>query len=150
LWEWIEGFGALVGLATGVYVLLDRLTENYPTALFVPKPLGDFGRQTVYLRVHNPSERPILIRLRNGSTNGEFRPAEDHSTRAILSAALPGETWLPLLSKDTVDLPLLKPLNYEEMDDESEIVATLYWRFAQPAFWRGERRIVASIQRASY
>ena len=150
IWDLVRDFGAVVGLLTGLFVLAERWTRHYPQALFSPKPLGGFGRQTVMLSVSNRSDRPMLVKFENGSVNGHFRAARDDSSHAIITATLPGETWIPIDAGDTRTFPLLKPPNYEHLGDDSQIALRLWWRFAQPILWRGDRSIQMSIEKSTY
>lgn len=140
----------MVGLATGLYVLIERVTKEDPTAYVVGLAYEGVGERTSYLRLTNRSERPMLIRLPNEPKPGHLRAAVDHSIRSLVSAAVYAETWFALDGKESIDLPLLKPVNFDALDDESEMAFVVDWRFAQPILWRGVRHKRISISKIAY
>lgn len=140
----------MVGLATGLYVLAERVTKEDPTAVVVALAFDGVGDRTSYLRLTNRSERPMLVRLPNEAKPGHLRAAVDHSIQSLVSAAVYAETWFALDSKETIDLPLMKPINFEALDDESEMAFVVDWKFAQPILWRGVRHKRISISKIAY
>ena len=143
IWNAIVGVGAVIGLLTGAYVLLERWTKDYPSVFIFAKPLSDFGRRSLYLRVANRSERPILVTMSGRPQPGQFRVARDHSTHAILVALYHEENTYGIDGKTEVDMPLMMPngVNDDAYEMDSSIEMVVRWRYAQPILLQGDRKI---------
>lgn len=138
-WQVVQGVGALVGLATGLFVLWERVTKEVPAAYFVGTPFAPLLRQRfLFLRVVNRSERPIFVATTNGSRPGEYKIAKDDSTRSIVISVVPGESTFVVDGNTTVDFPLLNPPDLEERSLDDRIELNIRWQFVQPGWhaWR--------------
>lgn len=150
LWETVKGLGALVGLATGGFVLWDRFYRMTPTAVVVVRPMSSTSVvNSPYLQIRNPADRPILVRWQNGIPRGRFGLAADGSTKSIVVSLMEGESTVVIDSGETREFRLLKPNDAEDIDPENTIEADLYWRYAQPKLWKRDRRIRVSIPKRS-
>jgi hypothetical protein len=147
-WSIVAGFGGVVGLASGIYVLLDRVTQGYPSIFIYAKPLDDFGRRSPYLRAVNRSERPILLTVPNLRLPGRFRVAEDHSIMAIISSVMHDQSTFTIDGKTTLDMPLMMPAGFDDMDPDNTIEITIRWRYVQPILLRGDRRVTIDATKA--
>jgi len=148
VWELIQGVGALVGLATGLFVLWERMTKHSPNIFVRSEPfLG--GQRYLSVRIENRSDRPIFVEAQNGVENGELRVAIDNSIEAIVTSLLPGTSTFLVDGKETKDFPLLKGPDFSEMDPVNECTLSIRWRFAQPILLRAWRRRTISISKQS-
>ncbi len=149
IWDTLTGVGAVIGILTGAFVLWDRMFRFSPTAVVVTKPLIEGGMNMgIYLRLKNPSERPVLITWENGEP-GCFRIADDHSTKEIVHAAIGGRRTIAVDPGTERNLGLLQPGDYSEINLDNRIEARIWWRFAQPQVWQRDRRIPVSIPKRS-
>jgi hypothetical protein len=149
-WAIVTDLGGLVGLATGAFVVWDRIFKDRPTAYFVAAPLGGIGRRSVYLRVKNLRERPIFVGMQSGTAPGMFVVAFDHSTESIVSSLFHGERTLVLDGGKSVDLPVMEPSGFEELPPYSKIKVALCWRYAQTQLLPIRREIGAAILKQDY
>lgn len=150
VWEIVKGLGAVVGLATGLFVLWDRFWRMTPAAVVVMRPVSEGGRVlSPHLSIRNPADRPILVRWENGSRQGRFSLAKDWSTRSIVVSALGGETTAVVDAGETKEFPLHKPEDAGRIDPDNLIEVDLYWRFAQPKIWKRDRRIRVALPKRS-
>lgn len=91
IWETAKGIGAIIGLATGAFVVWDRFYRMTPTAVVVVRPLIPGGiPKATYLQVRNRADRPILVSWQNGQREFSFGIAKDHSTRSIVASFVGG------------------------------------------------------------
>jgi hypothetical protein len=151
IWDFVQGLGAVVGLMTGGFVLLERFTKHRPVVIVVAPPFGDFkgAQRQLAVRFTNPSDRPILVESETGAQSGHLRLAQDDSIRGIVTSLLPGSMRFPIDAGATKEFPLLKPPRFAEMDENSECLLQLRWRFAQPILWRAWRSIKVSVTKES-
>ncbi|TYR32090.1 hypothetical protein FY036_13480 [Mesorhizobium microcysteis] len=150
LWDTIQGVGAIVGLATGLFVLWDRVFRFSPTAIVVVRPLLPGGMpKGTYLQISNPSDRPIIVSWRAGMRPNEFSIAEDHQTRSIVAALLEGGRSTVIDPASHRELLLLKPSNVDVIDPDNTIECEIYWRYAQPKIWKRDRRLSVAISKRS-
>ena len=72
IWDFVQGLGAIVGLLTGGFVLLERFTKHRPVVIIVAPPFGDIRGAQRFLaaRFTNPSDRPMLIEVKTGQVIG--------------------------------------------------------------------------------
>lgn len=71
IWEFVQGVGSTVGLATGIFVPIERITRHDPAIYFVAEAFGGDQRYA-HIRIHNPGPRPILVRIDEGVRPGAF------------------------------------------------------------------------------
>lgn len=151
IWAVIQGCGALVGLATGAFVVWDRVIKEWPVAFIVREPLMPGSINTVSkLRIINRSQRPLLVWWRAGENSNEFRIARDDSVREIVTSLLPGEPKHIVDGNETVDLELLKPGRMDEIALDNIIETRIHWAFVQPAIWQRRRTIPVRITKKAY
>ena len=133
LWSIVQGGGALVGLATGIFVLHERLTKNSPVAFLVGVPPLGTGRRFLYVRIANRCDYPILVKFENGAAANKLLLMANHSTVSIVEAQTVGNTLCLLDPKETRDFPVLEPLN---LGASQKVQATIAWRYGHSAKWR--------------
>lgn len=150
VWDFVRGLGAIVGLATGLFVVWDRFFRFAPSAIVIVRPLIPGGiPKAAYLRVTNRADRPILVSWQNGRRNGEFGIAADHSSRAIIVSILEGCRTIAIDPSEATELVLFDPPDIDEIDPENTIECELSWRYAQPKIWKRDRRISVRIPKRS-
>lgn len=151
VWDWVQGFGALVGLATGAYILRDRWFKHYPIAIIISKPIFEPGGDAFSkLRLTNPSDRPMLVSWEMGMRNGLFSIAKDDALKNIIISALPGTATIVLDAGETRELELMRPDNIGDIDDDNRIECELMWWFAQPILWQRSRRLRVGMRKRDY
>ncbi|MGY3609184.1 MULTISPECIES: hypothetical protein [unclassified Bradyrhizobium] len=150
-WEIVKGFGAIVGLITGCFVLWERLVKERPLIFIVAQPLtpGNVNK-VACLRIINRSVRPLLISWRSGFHDNALHIARDDSVREIVSAFFPGEPIHVIDGNETADLKLLTPNKMREIDPDNIIETELRWSFVQPVIWQRPRRLRIRITKRAY
>lgn len=148
IWELVQGLGALVGLATGIFVLWERLTKHSPLSYFVSEPFHG-GQRYLFARVSNRSDRPIFVAVQNGMENGQMRISLNDSTRAIVTSLLSGTSTFLINGNEVRDFPLLKAPDFGEMDLDNVCTVEIQWRFAQPIIWQAWRKRTLTISKRS-
>lgn len=142
--------GAALAIVTSVLFFGDRLTKGNPVAIIEADRDQPYGAARSTVRIANRSDRPIIVELPGGKTReGHFQVARDDSTHGLVTAATVGET-VAVDANGAVRFPLLKPLDYDGIDDTSYLRVVIRWRFAQPIAWHGNRTMTASIRKADY
>jgi hypothetical protein len=150
IWEFVSGLGALVGLATGIFVVWDRFFRHSPTAIVIARPLIPGGKVNgTYLQVTNRSDRPILVSWKSGVRDGQFGVAAGDSTLQIAESVLDGHRTVVIEPTSAYDFVLLMPPQYSELDVDSRVEARLLWRYAQPVIWQTDRQIKVSVPKRS-
>lgn len=151
VWEFIKGLGALVGLATGAFVLWERVFRDRPLATIVPAPLIP-GSATIVarLRIVNRTVRPVLIFWQSADDGNRFRVSRSTSIKSIIEAAIPGDRCQVVQGEASIDLELFKPPRMDHIDDDNIIEAEVYWQFAQPVLWQRPRRLPVRIKKSAF
>lgn len=143
--------GAALGFLATFITIWAYFTKERPTATVVGAALGGFGQRSSYLRVRNRSDRPILLHLEGGRHTTEMTVWPDHDTKSAIYAVMPGtKTTITVEPQSELLLPLVPPSSYDEVDDDSEMVARVHRSYAQPLLWRPQRPLRVSIQKRSY
>lgn len=151
-WSFLQALGSLVGLITGVFVVFEYFTRHRPLMFIIAVPFADVpgANRFYFLRVKNRAERPLLLRVRNGSRNGELRLSKDDSTHAFVTSVLEGSSTFVIDGSTHDDFPLSKPPNFDELDSECYMRSVVYWKFAQPPLWLGWRKQTLRISKQSF
>lgn len=148
MWEVVQGFGAMVGLITGMFVLWERLTRETPFAYVVAKNYT-LAHRTAYLRLKNRSERPILVFFLASRENNRLVPAPDEDD-ALLTIVSGTEMTVAMDGGETKDFPLGEPPNIDDVAPDNQLVCEFRWSFAQPIWYQRFRRVSISIPKGRY
>lgn len=149
-WEFIKGTGALVGLATGAFVLQERLSKDAPIMFIVGLPYSIQGTLFPYLRVVNQSRRPMVLSWAVGVRRHEFTLRTNNSTRAIISSLMPGHMSMIVSGNTETDLPLSNPTNFNEISFDNAIELNVTWQLAQPIIYQRPRKKRIVIVKKTY
>lgn len=150
LWEFIKGFGALIGLMTGAFVLWERVVKDRPVAFIIREQHGPNAHSTSKLRIINRSQRPVLIWWQYCSGPHAFMIAKGTNDREIITALHSGEAAQIIDGNTTLDLPLYPPDRLNEIEPDNVIETTLRWSFVQPIIWQHPRNISVRIKKRAY
>ena len=143
--------GAAAGFITAGIAIWTYLTKDRPTAVVVGAPLGGFGRRDSYLKVRNRSDRPILLIIQGGRPRTELVVWPDHETKSALYGIMSGtKTTITVEPQSEALLPLIRPSMFDDISDDSEMVATVDWAYAQPPFWRSHRPLKVTISKWAF
>jgi hypothetical protein len=150
-WEVIKAFGGVVGLLTGGFVLFDRLTRDRPNFILMRKrAAGDQEKFSIYLRVSNPSYRPIILRVVNGSQPGVLSVFASYETKAIIDGMVPGKSTIVVDGGTDTLLPIWRPDNFEKLDSEVYLPISLRWKYVQPHLWLPWRLYKTGMTKRDY
>jgi hypothetical protein len=97
-------------LATGLSIVWDRFFRDAPTAIMVMRPLSP--QTTVngpFLRVTNPSDRPILLSWVNGHAAGRFGVMKSPDIEDIIVSVVEGRSTIVLDAGGSRELPIRRP-----------------------------------------
>lgn len=144
IWEIFQGLGALAGLVSGVYLLIDRWFAHYPTAFLA------MGDSQAVLRVENRASQPIIVRWKNGIADDKLRFALDPSMKGIFTALVEGETVHCLDVSEVAEFWVVKPGNYDSLCKDAELMSSISWQFAQPKLWKPWREIPVRIKKEHF
>ncbi|MGN6284767.1 MAG: hypothetical protein ACTHM2_06435 [Afipia sp.] len=149
-WETTKAIGGFAGFASTAYVLWDRFWQRTPSAIVLAQPVMA-GSKTLrpVLAIRNVADRPIIVSWRNGPDTG-FRLAKDDSVRGIVQTMFPGAATAVVEPESTRRFHLLKPGNYDEINQENVIELQMSWKFAQPIIWQAPRKFRLSIRKADF
>jgi hypothetical protein len=151
LWEVIKTIGSIVGMITGLFVVWDRFFRNEPSAFIVAYPLIPGGKQKgAYVRVMNHSERPIIVSWPKGSQPNAIRIALSSSETDVRGVLNGGRIATVIDGKQELLLPLLKPNNWESIEEAGTARVVIKWRFVQRRIWPFDRSIRVSIKKRSW
>jgi hypothetical protein len=144
----VTKIGAIVGLATGIFTVWDRLFRA--RAIAYVRVQGPKGSPRRDLRITNTNKADIQVTdVKCWSwPRRVFAAAKDTSVRGITKAALghaplaviaPGETWdFPLIIRSTA--------NYDALPKRQLLVFAIYWtRSSSPWFPQPPKWIVLSV-----
>ena len=130
----ITKIGAIVGLATGIFTVWDRLLRARPIAYVHIR--GPKGTPYRYVRIANTDKADIQVTKADIQVTDVkcwprvFAAAKDHSIRSIAEAAIgraplaliaPGEDW---------DFTLIIPsgIDFDALKDRTLLVLAIFWR----------------------
>nr|CAD6413155.1 hypothetical protein REQ54_01113 [Rhizobium sp. Q54] len=151
IWETVQGFGAIVGIVTGGFVIWERFFRYQPAMFLVSAPMLPKGAyKACYLRVINRSERPIIISWPTGLAKDEIRISADHSTRAIVGSLLHGQKAIVIDGKSDMSFPVHTPTNWHEIGTDQTIDVVVNWQFVQPLIWKKERSVRVRITKRAF
>lgn len=149
LWDVVTKVGSLVALLTAAFIVYDRLIQQRPLIYFAPSPLGGIGRRTVYLRIRNIGEQPIIVHL-PAAVPGGFGIAADHSADAIVSSMVRDEVGVSVEGNETKNLVIIRPENFDTLDKEHRITMRLAWQSARYRWWGIRWPLWVSITKANW
>ena len=135
--EAIKTFGSIVGLATGLFVLWERLWKAQPVAYLDPRnPTGYQGAgKDIFLVIVNPSDRPIFIDIPEEISGLRF--LESRSIRDGIRSGIRVTSGEPLRvvvsAKATDEIELSSPSLSEPADGDVRLALT--WRPAHVSRW---------------
>ncbi|WP_105404136.1 hypothetical protein [Neorhizobium sp. T7_12] len=145
-----QGLGALAGVASVIFVVWEKWFRFYPSAFLIARPLIEGGAaKSPYLRVENRSDRPILLSWEDGPPYTGFRVGLDQSTRALIRSLIANQTSTALEGLATREFPLYRPEGFDDLALDAAIEVEFTWRFAQPIFYKRDRRICLQIDKRS-
>jgi hypothetical protein len=145
VWEAITGLGSVVGLLTGLFILIDRFNK-VPTAIVLARPLSPGGvSKALYLRVKNNSDRPIFVSWKSGQYPGRLGISQGHSTKEIIASIIEGQRTTVVEPAEFHDFVLHLPPDASATDPENRVELKLRWRYAQPVWWQLDRPLNVSI-----
>lgn len=149
LWELFKGLGAAAGLGSLSFLIWDRAVRAHPSAQIIAIPFRG-GARHMFFQVVNRSERPILVELADRSLAGHFSLAADDSLDAMIAYVEPGKTTVAIDAGTERRFPLIQPPDFDDLHQDSHIVAEVWWRFAQPVLWHGNHRLRRSIPKRDF
>lgn len=128
LLEAVKTVGALVGLITGIFVVVDRLMRNRPYISYRPR---NATQSSLDLLVHNASEDGIAIEGVEISPHVFSLAYGQALIDTVRAAATPHHTdervaFVP--AQSTVALPLIEFNNWEDAADDVIVTLELRWR----------------------
>lgn len=151
VWSVVQGFGAIVGIVTGIFVIWERFFRYQPAMFLVAQALiPDGAQKACYLRVINRSERPIIISWPTGIARDALRIAAGSSTRDVVAALIDGHKAIVVDGNETTMFPVHTPPNWQELSREQTVEVVLTWQFVQPLIWKKARSVRISITKQAY
>jgi hypothetical protein len=128
LHEIISLAGGIVGLATGAFVLVDRLFRHRPIAFIVLK--GNKHNPLRYVRVKNVGAVDAIV-IDIKARPAFFEISTGHSVREIANAIVEVPAVSILEPAQERDFPFFEnPKRPEEKTYEGQILFTVHWRKA--------------------
>jgi hypothetical protein len=126
--EFFKTVGALVGLVTGIFVVIDRFLRDRPIVDMRPHGSGG-GRHPVQLVVTNVSKQSILIR-RIDCKPVWLAASASEELGAIVRAAAGTQVRLVILPGETHTNYLITRGEWEDLKDEEAAVSVVVrWSF---------------------
>lgn len=150
-WDIIQGFGAIVGIVTGVFVIWERFFRYQPAMFLVSQALIPGGAQKAcYLRVINRSERPIIVSWPTGIARDDLRISAGSTIRDVVAALMDGHKAIVIDGSETAMFPVHTPTNWPELSSDQTVEVVLTWQFVQPLIWKKARSVRISITKQAY
>jgi hypothetical protein len=122
----ISFVGSLIGIATGIFVLFDRILRNRPLAFIM---LGGNAHNPLhYVRVKNVGAIDVIV-FDIEARPRSFEISADHSVRGIANAISNEPTYAIVAPGAEQDFPFFKnPKREGEKEHNRKIRFLVYWR----------------------
>ena len=151
LLEIIQGMGSAAGLLSAGYLGWQFATRRTPVAIIVPlRPWEISPTASQFVRIKNPSDRPMIVRFDDNVDRNELRIVRDDSIRAAVEAAVGRSVEVIISANETRDFRLARRADHEEIEPENYLQVRFRWRYAQPFLLRVERTAVVIIRKSDY
>ena len=122
----ISFVGSLIGIATGIFVLFDRVLRSRPLAFIVLK--GNRHNPLHYIRVKNVGPIDVII-FDIEANPRSFEISTDHSVRGIANAIVNKPSFAILAPGIEQDFPFFRnPKREGEKEYVGRIRFSVYWR----------------------
>jgi hypothetical protein len=130
----ISFVGSLIGIATGIFVLFDRILRSRPLAFIVLK--GNQHNPLHYVRVKNIGAIDLIV-FDIGASPRSFEISKDHSVRGIAGAILNEPSFAVLEPRGELDFPFFRnPKREGENEYTGRIRFSVYWRKSSSTWLR--------------
>ena len=130
----ISFVGSLIGIATGIFVLFDRVLQSRPLAFIVLK--GNRHNPLQYVRVKNVGAIDVIVFDIEASPRS-FEISKDHSVRGIADAILNQPSFAILEPGGELDFPFFRnPKREGEKEYAGRIRFSVYWRKSSSTWLR--------------
>jgi hypothetical protein len=131
----ISFVGSLIGIATGIFVLFDRVLRNRPLAFIVLK--GNPHNPLHYVRVKNVGVIDVIVFDIKGSPRF-FEISKDHSVKGIAGAILDKPSFAILAPGQEQDFPFFRNPSgiIAEKEYSGRIRFSVYWRKSSSTWFR--------------
>jgi hypothetical protein len=130
-----------IGGITGLY---DRVFRSYPTAVFFAE--RSMFDNSLFVRVSNRSDRPIIVRHDRKDLHKTFHLLGDHETSSLVAARMEQPLVLVVAAGEHLDLPLALPADFYDRAEDEHVEVLMTWEYAQPK-WRKDQRKLAARSR---
>ena len=122
----ISFVGSLIGIATGIFVLFDRILRSRPIAFISVK--GNQHNPLNYVRVKNVGAIDVIV-FDIQAKPRSFEISTDHSVRGIAGAILNRPSFAVLTPGAEQDFPFFRsPKREGDKDYTGRIRFSVYWR----------------------
>ncbi|MDE2284109.1 MAG: hypothetical protein KGK33_05785 [Hyphomicrobiales bacterium] len=122
----ISFVGGVIGIATGIFVLFDRILRNRPLAYVVLK--GNQHNPLHYIRVKNIGAIDLIV-LDIKASPRSFEVSKDHSVKGIAGAILDKPSFAVLMPGAEQDFPFFRsPKRVEQQEYAGKMRFSVYWR----------------------
>ena len=130
----ISFVGSLIGIATGIFVLFDRVLRNRPLAFIVLK--GNSNNPLHYVRVKNVGAIDAIV-FDIEARPRSFEISKDHSVGGIAGAILNKPSFAILEPGQELDFPFFKnPKREGDKEYVGRIRFSVYWRKSSSTWLR--------------
>jgi hypothetical protein len=130
----ISFIGGLIGIATGIFVLFDRVLGNRPLAYIVLN--GNRHNPLHYVRVKNVGAIDVIVFDIKASPRS-FEISKDHSVRGLAGAISDKPSFAILPPGAEQDFPFFRnPKRVGEKDYAGRIRLLVYWRKSSSTWLR--------------
>jgi hypothetical protein len=130
----ISFIGGLIGIATGIFVLFDRVLRNRPLANVVLK--GNQHNPLHYVRVKNVGAIDVIV-FDIKANPRSFEISTDHSVRGLAGAIMDKPSFALLPPGAEQHFPFFKnPKREGEKEYEGRVRFSVYWRKSSSTWLR--------------
>lgn len=149
--EVLQGVGSAAGLVSAIYLGWQFVTRRMPVAVIIPKRPWEMSPTTTqFLRVRNPSDRPMIVRFQDNVGQNELRIMHNNSTRAAIEVAMGRSVELIIGAAEEREFRLARRADHDQIGSENSLQVLFYWRYAQPFLLHVERKCRVTIKKADY
>ncbi|WP_108461365.1 hypothetical protein [Devosia naphthalenivorans] len=147
----VQALGSAAGLLSALYLGWQFITRRLPAAVIVVRKAYEFSpAKTHFLRIKNPSDRPMIVRFGDNIEPTELRVILDDSIRAAVVAAMGESVEVVIDAEEATEFRLARRTDHETIDPENHVFAQFAWRYPQPFVWQLERRQRVQMRRRDY
>jgi hypothetical protein len=129
-WTVIKGLGSVVGLITGIFVVIDRMSRGEPTAIM--RVSTSATSRYAELFVTNPDDSILLFRLSEHHAENAFSLTPNDDTLSVVRLVCSGELVVPIGPGQSISLYLDPPDRFGGKSPAESGRVCYEWKWAQP------------------